>query len=224
MEREGKEFRNQRLRHTYYGTGYTDEQVVAALEEYRLDYQKVKDPEKAAADLIAEGKVVGWFQGRLEFGPRALGNRSVLADPRNEKMKDKINKYLKKRDWFMPFAPSILSEAKEEYLEDPVEAPFMIMGFNLRPDKRKEIPAVVHIDGTVRPQTVLKEVNPAFWHVIKEFEKRTGVPVLLNTSFNRHGQPMVRSPEDAALHVVWGCVEYLIIHRYLVDAKVKLEE
>lgn len=224
MERQGKEFRNERLKHTYYGTGYSDEQVVGALEEYRLDYQKVGDPEKAAADLLAEGKVVGWFQGRLEFGPRALGNRSVLADPRNEKMKDRINKYLKKRDWFMPFAPSILSEAKEEYLEDPVEAPFMIMGFNLKRDKREEIPAVVHVDGTVRPQTVSKQVNPAFWRVIKEFENRTGVPVLLNTSFNRHGQPMVRSPEDAALHVVWGCVEYLIIHKYLVDANVKLEE
>jgi hypothetical protein len=107
---------------------------------------------------------------------------------------------------------------------DPVEVPFMIMGFNLRRDKRVEMPALVHVDGTVRPQTVSKEVNPAFWRMIKEFENRTGVPVLLNTSFNRHGQPMVHSPEDAALHVVWGCVEYLIIHKYLVDANVKLQE
>jgi len=224
MEQLGREFRNERLRHTYFGTAYSDEQVIRALQEYRLEYQKVGDPEKAAADLIAEGKVVGWFQGRLEFGPRALGNRSVLADPRNAKMKDKINKYLKKRDWFMPFAPSILSEAKGEYLEDPVEAPFMIMGFNSQQKKRKEIPAVVHVDGTLRPQTVSKETNPRLWRLIKEFENRTSVPVLLNTSFNRHGQPMVRSPEDAALHVVWGCVEYLIIHNYLVDANVKLEE
>jgi carbamoyltransferase len=222
MERRGIEFRNERISHTYYGTNYSDEEVVRALDEYRLDYEELKDPEAAAADLIAEGKVVGWFQGRLEFGPRALGNRSVLADPRSEKMKDKINKYLKKRDWFMPFAPSILSEAKQEYLEDPVEAPFMIMGFDLKKEKLKEIPAVTHVDGTVRPQTVSSEVNPSYWRLIKEFEKRSGVPVVLNTSFNRHGQPMVRSPEDAALHVIWGCVEYLIIHKYMVDAEVTL--
>jgi carbamoyltransferase len=222
MEREGKIFPNERMVHTYYGTSYDDEEVVSALNEYRLDYQELNDPEKAAADLIAEGKVVGWFQGRLEFGPRALGNRSVLADPRDEKMKDKINKYLKKRDWFMPFAPSMLSEAKEEYLEDAVEAPFMIMGFNLKKEKLKEIPAVVHVDGTVRPQTVTKEANPSYWRLIKEFEKQSGVPAVLNTSFNRHGQPMIRSPGDAALHVVWGAIEYLIIHKYLVDAKVKL--
>ena len=222
MELKGETLPNERMDHTYYGTGYRDEDVVKALDEYRLKYQELEDPEKAAADLIAEGKVVGWFQGRLEFGPRALGNRSVLADPRNEKMKDKINKYLKKRDWFMPFAPSMLSEAKEEYLEDAVEAPFMIMGFNVKKEKLREIPAVVHVDGTVRPQTVTKDVNPSYWRLIKEFEKRSGVPLVLNTSFNRHGQPMVRSPEDAALHVVWGAVEYLIIHKYLVDANVKL--
>lgn len=222
MEREGREFPNERMIQTYYGTGYTDEEVVKALEEHRLEYQELKDPEKAAADLIAEGKVVGWFQGRLEFGPRALGNRSVLADPRDEKMKDKINKYLKKRDWFMPFAPSILNEAKEEYLEAPVEAPFMIMGFNLKREKLKEIPAVAHVDGTVRPQTVTADTNASYWRLISEFEKRSGVPIVLNTSFNRHGQPMVRSPEDAALHAVWGAIEYLVIHRYLVDAKVTL--
>jgi carbamoyltransferase len=222
MEREGKALPNKRMIHTYYGTRYTDEEVIAALDEYRLSYQELKDPEKTAADLIAEGKVVGWFQSRLEFGPRALGNRSVLADPRDEKMKDKINKHLKKRDWFMPFAPSMLSEAKTEYLEDAVESPFMIMGFNVKKERIKDIPAVVHVDGTVRPQTVTKEANPSYWQVIQEFEKQSGIPIVLNTSFNRHGQPMVRSPQDAALHVVWGAVEYLIIHKYLVDAEVKL--
>jgi len=224
MEQEGREFHNERMKHTYYGTGYKDKDVTKALEEYRLDYQKIKNPEKTAAELINNDKVVGWFQGRLEFGPRALGNRSVLADPRNEKIKDKINKYLKKRDWFMPFAPSILSEAKEEYFENAVEAPFMIMGFDVKKDKLKEIPAVVHVDNTARPQTVDKKVNPSYWKVIKEFEKLSGVPVILNTSFNRHGQPMVRSPQDAALHVVWGCVEYLIMHNCLVDAKVDLSK
>jgi carbamoyltransferase len=137
-------------------------------------------------------------------------------------MKDKINKHLKKRDWFMPFAPSMLSEAKTEYLEDAVESPFMIMGFNVKKERIKDIPAVVHVDGTVRPQTVTKEANPSYWQVIQEFEKQSGIPIVLNTSFNRHGQPMVRSPQDAALHVVWGAVEYLIIHKYLVDAEVKL--
>src|SRR5208337_3712541 len=100
--------------------------------------------------------------------------------------------------------------------------PFMIMGFNLKREKRNEIPAVTHVDGTVRPQTVTRDANPSYWSLIKEVEKQSGVPVVLNTSFNRHGQPMVRSPEDAALHVVWGAIEYLIIHKYLVDAKVKI--
>jgi carbamoyltransferase len=98
----------------------------------------------------------------------------------------------------------------------------MIMGFNVKKEKLKEIPAVVHVDGTARPQTVTRDTNPSYWRLINELEKRSGVPVVLNTSFNRHGQPMVRSPEDAALHVVWGAVEYLVIHKYLVDAKVKL--
>jgi len=222
MKREGIDCPNDRMVHTYFGTSYSDEEVVRVLDEYRLEYQELKEPEKAAADLIAEGRVVGWFQGRLEFGPRALGNRSVLADPRDNKMKDKINKYLKKRDWFMPFAPSMLSEAKDEYLEEAVEAPFMIMGFNVKKEKIREIPAVVHVDGTARPQTVTRDINPSYWQLIREFEKQSGIPLILNTSFNRHGQPMVRSPEDAALHVVWGAVEYLIIHKYLVDAKVKL--
>jgi carbamoyltransferase len=222
MEVEGKQFQNHPMTHTYYGTEYNDEAVAKALDDYRLDYEVVDNPQSAAADLLAEGKVVGWFQGKLEFGPRALGNRSVLADPRDERIKEKINKYLKKRDWFMPFAPSILSEAKGEYLENGVEAPFMIMGFNVKPDKLRDIPAVLHVDHTARPQTVTREMNDGYWRLIKEFEKRSGVPVLLNTSFNRHGQPMVRSPSDAALHVIWGCVEYLIIHKYLVNAKLKL--
>lgn len=221
-QRLSDNFKSKRMRHTYYGTEYTDEEILKAIEEYRFEYQRLRNPEKTAAKLVSEGKVVGWFQDRLEFGPRALGNRSVIADPRDAKIKDKINNHLKKRDWFMPFAPSILDEAKDEYMVDAVEAPFMIMGFDTVEDKIREIPAVVHVDGTIRPQTVIKDVNPKYWKVINEFKKITGVPVVLNTSFNRHGQPMVRSPEDAMLHVVWGCVEYLVIGDYLIDAKVVL--
>jgi carbamoyltransferase len=217
MEKEGKTFKNERLEHMYFGPEYSNEEIEKTLENYRvLKYEKLRNPSKTAAELIAEGKVIGWFQGRLEFGPRALGNRSVLADPRDIKMKDRINHKLKHRDWFMPFAPSILNDYKEEYLENACEAPFMIMGFNVKKDKIKEIPAVVHVDGTARPQTVKKDVNERYYKLIDNFRKITGIPLVLNTSFNKHGLPIVRSPEDAILHVIWKCVDCLIIGDYFV--------
>jgi len=204
-----------RMEHTYFGTGYSNDEIEEVLDSYGIGYQKAEDPPKLAAGLISEGNVVGWFQGQLEFGPRALGNRSILADPRKVTVKDRINKILKRRDWFMPFAPSILDEYKQDFLKDAEESPFMIMAFDS--PRTEEIPAVVHVDGSVRPQTVRRDVNNRFWKVIDLFRELTGTPAVLNTSFNRHGLPMIRSPQEALDHFLWGCVDSLIIGDYVVE-------
>lgn len=211
-------FKPEKMEHAYYGPSYDDEEILESLKEFGLKYEELKDPAGTAADLINSGKVVGWFQGRMEYGPRALGSRSVIADPTDSKMRDRINQFLKRRDWFMPFCPSMLDEAKEEYLTDPAESPFMIMAFDVPKEKLKEIPAVVHVDGTVRPQTVKKNINPLYWRMIKEFEKHK-VPLVLNTSFNKHGLPIVRTPHDAISHLVWKCIDVLVMGNYLVERK-----
>ncbi|MBD0305391.1 MAG: carbamoyltransferase [Nitrospiraceae bacterium] len=150
---------------------------------------------RAAAD-IAAGKVIGWVEGRMEWGPRALGQRSILADPRREDMKDTLNARIKRRESFRPFAPSILEEAVGDYFEPAWPSPFMSMTHHVRPDKRHLIPSSIHVDGTARVHTVSRRMQPLYWRLIKEFERLTGVPVLLNTSFNEH-EPIVCTPEEA---------------------------
>lgn len=222
MLKRGKELPLERLSHLYFGPSYTKDEIESEIEDLGLEFQSLEDPASTAAELITEGEVIGWFQGRMEFGPRALGNRSVLADPRKTAVKERINLRLKRREWFMPFAPSLLTEDAEQYFEKAVEAPFMIMAFDVKPERVEEIPAVVHIDGTARPQTVREEVNPYLWRAIKRFRDLTGVPALLNTSFNRHGLPIVMKPKDALTHLLWGCVDSLIIDRFLVRRVIKI--
>jgi carbamoyltransferase len=152
----------------------------------------------------------------MEAGPRALGNRSILADPRDPEIKDKLNYLVKHREPFRPFCPSLLDKAKKEYLENAYESPFMILSFKVPEEKRKEIPGVVHVDGTVRPQTVTKEANPRYYKLISEFEKLTGVPVVLNTSFNIKGEPMVCKPEQAIADFYSTGMDALIINDFLV--------
>jgi carbamoyltransferase len=217
-ELSGK-YAQERMEHVYFGTEYSNEEVEKVLAEYGLAYEKVSNPDRAAADMMLEGKVVGWFQGRLEYGPRALGNRSVVADPRVAETRDRINKHLKRRDWFMPFAPSMLNEGKERYLMDPVESPYMIMGFDVPNGAAKDIPAVVHVDNTVRPHTVKREVNPRYYGLIKNFADQTGVSVILNTSFNKHGLPMIRAPSEAVDHLIWGCIDELVINDFVIHRK-----
>lgn len=177
---------------------------------------------KYVARRIAEGAVIGWFQGREEWGPRALGRRSVLADPRKPEAKDRINTYLKKRDWFMPFAPSMMEEKMSRLVKNPVPSPFMAMAFDTTSEGKRKIKAAVHIDSTTRPQSVNKKTNPLYWSVINEFERITGVPAILNTSFNRHGLPIVHSPEDAIDHLLWGAIDELAIGPFIVTRKKKL--
>ncbi len=180
----------------YLGPSFDENECRSALERNGLKWAMVQNTEAEAARHLQQGKIVGWFQGRMEFGPRALGNRSILVDPRRKEMKDVLNARIKHREEFRPFAPSILREKVGDYFEQDYPAPFMLMVYNIKREKRGEIPAVVHVDGTGRLQTVTKADNPRYYGLIKEFEKLTGVPIVLNTSFN-DSEPIVCSPDDA---------------------------
>jgi carbamoyltransferase len=176
--------------------------------------------ERALLDMtaraISEGKIVGWFQGRMEFGPRALGNRSILADPRRRDMKDILNGRIKYREHFRPFCPSILAESASEYFETDYPSPFMVMAYRIKPDKRECIPAVTHQDGTGRLQTVERDANPLYWKLIKRFAELTGVPVLLNTSFNEN-EPIVNTPAQAIDCFLRTQMDVLVIGPYYLS-------
>jgi len=206
-----------RMRHAYLGPEYTDTEIENVLRTYKLHYTRVDDPAHAAAQLLAQGKILGWFQGRMEFGPRALGGRSILADARDPNMNNKVNNAVKFREAWRPFAPSLLAEAAGEYLEKAADSPFMILTFPVKPEKRSVIPAVTHVDGTARPQTVEEKINPLYWRLIREFGRRTGVSVILNTSFNLRGEPIVCSPTDAIRTFYSSGMDTLVIGRFLVE-------
>ncbi len=186
------------MRHVYYGPEYSDSEILRDLEATGCTYHKLseKDLIGRTVDAIADGKIVGWFQGRMEFGPRALGNRSILADPRRKDMKDILNSRIKYREPFRPFCPSILAERVGDYFETDYPSPFMVMAYKIKPEQRERIPAVTHGDGTGRLQTVERDVNERYWNLIHKFEEATGVPVLLNTSFNEN-EPIVQTPAQA---------------------------
>jgi carbamoyltransferase len=194
------------MNHAYLGPAYTDDQIAQLLRAraVELESQKCQVSQiSAEADLcsrtaafIADGKVVGWFQGRMEWGPRALGNRSILGDPRRADMKDILNHKIKRRESFRPFAPSILREAVPEWFETDDDVPFMMEVFQIRAEKRPIIPAVTHVDGSGRLQTVHRDTNPRYYRLIDSFREITGVPIILNTSFNEN-EPVVCRPEEA---------------------------
>jgi carbamoyltransferase len=181
------------------------------LEQRGLAFQGCDDIERRTARLLADGKVVGWFQGRMEYGPRALGNRSILADPRRAEMKDLVNAKVKFREAFRPFAPAVLIERTGEFFERACASPFMILVLPVRPEKRSVIPAVTHADGTGRLQTVERELNPRYYRLIEEFERLTGVPVVLNTSFNVQGEPIVCTPEQAVSCYLGSGLDALVL-------------
>jgi carbamoyltransferase len=182
----------------YTGPSYSDDEIERELEASGLNFETYSDEEvtRHAARDIADGLVVGWFQGRVEFGPRALGNRSIVVDPRRADMKDILNDRIKKREPFRPFAPSILAERTGDYFEQDHPAPTMLMVYQVRPERRAEVPAVTHVDGSGRLQTVSKEVNPRYYQLISDFNELTGVPIVLNTSFNEN-EPIVCTPRHA---------------------------
>ena len=208
------------LEHAYTGPRFENGRISAQLEAYGLQYEVLDDGDLArrAASLVAEGNVTGWFQGRMEWGPRALGNRSIIADPRRTDMKDILNARIKYREPFRPFAPSILGEATGDYFDQSYPDPFMIKIYNVLSDKQGEIPAVTHVDGTGRLQTVHQDSNPLYWQLIKEFENQTGVPVVLNTSFNEN-EPIVCTPEEAIECFLRTKMDALAIGNYLVTKR-----
>jgi len=205
---------NYKMEHVYYGDGFDNNEIEDALSERAFIYEKYNDITKVVAELLAEGNVVGWFQGRMEFGPRALGNRSILADPRDEKIKDIVNKF-KGRELWRPLTPSFLIEEAENYLENYKPSPFMTITFKVKEDKIKEIPAVVHVDGTARIQTVDKKTNPKYWKLINNLKKETGSPCVLNTSMNIAGMPIACTPDDALFTMEKMGLDYMAIGDYL---------
>ena len=214
--RLGQPIPRYRLREVYLGPAYSDDELAQTLQAYQLRALRVPQIEEAVAALLAQGHIVGWFQGRMEFGPRALGNRSILADPRRPEMKDRVNASVKFREGWRPFAPACLAEAAPEYFDGCQDAPFMIVTFTVRPDKRAAIPAVTHADGTARVQTVREPDNPRFWRLLRAFGRRTGVPVLLNTSFNLRGEPIVCSPKDAIRTFYSSGLDFLALGSFLI--------
>ncbi|MHB8293264.1 MAG: carbamoyltransferase family protein [Acidimicrobiales bacterium] len=203
--------------HAFFGPEPSEKDHAAALGAAGLAYEKVPDPESAAAELIAAGKVVGWFRGRAEIGPRALGNRSILADPRREEMRDVVNARVKRREGFRPFAPSVLDHRGPEYFTNYSTNPFMLLVLPVREAKRSEIPAVTHVDGSGRLQSVTEAFNPSFHRLISRFEALTGVPVVLNTSFNLRGEPMVSKPEEAVADYLRSEMDALFLGPLLVS-------
>jgi len=207
-----------RMIHAYWGPSYTNDQVAETLDRFGIKARKSVDIEKEVAELLEKGHVVCWFQGRMEFGPRALGARSILADPRRRDIKDRLN-LIKRRQWWRPLGPSILAGREAEYFETPFTTPFMLFTLPVRSDKREEIPVVVHSDGTSRPQSVVKEANPRYYRMIEHFESLTAVPMVVNTSFNTAFEPIVESPEDAISSFLQLGADYMAIEDYLVDRR-----
>ena len=208
--------REWRMEHAFYGPSYGDADLRAAFQGRAVPFEQVPDPTAAAAELLSESKIVGWFSGAAEVGPRALGARSILADPRKAEMKDIVNAQVKHREGFRPFAPAVLDERGAEYFDDYATNPFMLLVLPIREDKRDVIPAVTHVDGTGRLQSVTPDGNGgAFHRLISEFEGRTGVPVVLNTSFNLRGEPIVHRPAEAVEDYLNTGMDALLLGPYL---------
>jgi carbamoyltransferase len=205
------------MRHAYLGPAFDDDAIESALKTYKIRYTRTADAAATAAEFLSNGKILGWYQGRMEFGPRALGGRSILADPRDPEMNAKVNNAVKFREWWRPFAPSFKKEIAPEYLESAYDSPFMILTAQVRPEKRSIIPSVTHVDGSARPQTVEKEINPLYYRLIDEFGKRTGVPVVMNTSFNLRGEAIVNTPTDALRTFFSSGMDALVIGSFLVE-------
>ena len=201
----------------FVGNAYDDDAIARVLRQCKLPAVRRDDVIAATADRLHAGRIIGWFQGRMEIGPRALGNRSILANPAIPDMKARINAEVKHREAYRPFAPSTIVEARSTYFEMAVEAPFMLKVCAVRPDKREVIPAVTHVDGSARVQTVRREVNPRYYDLIRSLGERSGVPVVLNTSFNIMGEPMIESPIDAIRCFFSTGLDSLVIGDHVID-------
>jgi carbamoyltransferase len=200
----------------YLGQGFTPAEVRTVLDRGQLRYHTLSAPERTAAHMIADGRIVAWFQGRAEFGPRALGNRSILADPRRKDMKDLLNATVKFREPFRPYAPSVLEESCDKYFASSVPSPYMLRAYSTRPEMIDVLPAITHVDGTARVQTVNEKQNPRYYRLIKEFGRITGVDCVLNTSFNIRGEPIINTVDEAIKCLMTTGLDALFVEDYLV--------
>jgi len=209
------------MQHAYLGRSYTKEEINSALEAFndRIIYRKSSTIAQDAAALLSEGKILGWFEGGSEYGPRSLGHRSILADARRGDTKDVLNQRVKHREKWRPFGAAVLKEHLSEYFELQHESPFMLLAAKARPGVREKVPSVIHVDNTSRIQTVTREQNGRFFDLIEAFYRSTGVPLVLNTSFNIAGDPIVETPEDALLTFTRTDMDYLIIENVLIQKK-----
>ena len=219
FNKEKVNFNNIEIKNCFYGPEYSSKEIETTLNQKKINYIKEKNICKFTAKKLSEGKLIGWFQDKMEFGHRALGNRSILADPRKKNVKDIINKAIKFRENFRPFAPAILEEYQKNLMQIPNNRKvfFMERAYKFKKNWIKKIPGVVHHDNTGRVQSVSKKINPLFYHLVNEFYKITDIPVLLNTSFNLNGEPIVMSPSDA-IKTFYSCgLDILIIGNYIVQ-------
>ncbi len=212
------------MKHAYYGKSYTNDEVKSVLDDLKISYEYVPEENvliNRVAQALSDGKVIGWYQGRFEWGPRALGNRSILADPRRVEMKDIVNTKIKFREPYRPFAPSVLAERAGEFFELPdatehYPARYMLFVVPVREEKRSLVPAITHVDGSARPQTVFREESPRYYRLIERFGELTGVPLILDTSFNLKGEPIVTSPKNALKTFAKSGMDLLVLENYLI--------
>jgi carbamoyltransferase len=210
-----------RMDHAFLGPSYRDEEIEEFLRWSKVPYRRVENLAEECAELLADNQVLGWFQGRMEFGPRALGARSILASPISPDMQARLNE-IKDREDFRPVAPVVLEEAAAEWFEGADVAPFMLFVFNVRSDKAERIPAVRHVDNTARVQTINRGQNAPYYDLLAAFARRTGVPVLVNTSFNTRGEPIVCSPRDAVECFWTSPLDALAIGNFLLQKAPRL--
>ncbi|HEX6739135.1 MAG TPA: carbamoyltransferase, partial [Vicinamibacteria bacterium] len=215
-----KQPRGKAWSHAYLGPAYGDAEIREYLDSAGAKYRVLSDAElvQSTAKLLSEGNVIGWFQGRMEFGPRALGGRSILADPRDPKMRDTLNMKIKFREGFRPFAPSVLADQASEWFEIDCDSPYMLLVAQVREGKRI-IPSVTHVDNSARLQTVTREESPLYYGLIEEFARLTGVPIIINTSFNVRGEPIVCTPHDAYLCFMRTNMDQLVLGHHLLEKK-----
>ncbi|MFH1855894.1 MAG: carbamoyltransferase C-terminal domain-containing protein [Candidatus Omnitrophota bacterium] len=220
------DIKRKNIQDVYFGPSFAELETEDVLKKYGLKYTKVEDDKilaKDTASWIAQGKIIGLFKGRMEYGPRALGARSVLADPRKKETHNILNQRMKRSE-FMPFAPVIPYERAKDILDGKIDgsehaAEFMTITYDIKKEWQGKIPAVVHVDGTARPQLIKRETNPLYYDIVTEFGKITGIPVIVNTSFNMHEEPIVCTPEDAVRSYLQGCVDIMIIDNFLIGEK-----
>ena len=216
---KNKSINYEKFYHTYLGPSYSNQKILKIIISEKIKYSHVKEPEKIAAKLLTSGKVIGWFQGRMEFGPRALGNRSILSAPYPHKKKDLLNKKIKHREKFRPFAPSILKDYVNNYFNLKFDSPFMLIATKASKKILKDAPAIVHKDGTSRIQVVSEKENSVYYKLLNEFYKISGIPILLNTSFNDKGEPIVCNPKDAIASFKKTNLDALIMGNFLIEKK-----